>query len=115
MWVNDEPGGVGHANCVSRMVASRVPVRFGVRIPANGTFELRPPDPDGREETGGWLLALVYDDVGRTRHYAILRAENISDGPVARTMRDPPTPLSFHGGWEPAGAGVVDRVSATNR
>ncbi len=34
---------------------------------------------------------------------AILRADAISEGPVARVLLDHHTPLSFHGSWEPTG------------
>ena len=51
----------------------------------------------------GWLLTEVYDSRSRTSYLAVLRAEKITDGPVARIHLTHHVPFSYHGWWS-AGA-----------
>lgn len=57
--------------------------------------------PDDAEEPG-WLLSEVYDSENRTSYLAILRAERIADGPLARIHLTHHAPFSYHGWWSPA-------------
>jgi len=52
---------------------------------------------DGPEP--GWILTQGYDDASKRSFVAILDAENISAGPVARILLSHHVPLSFHGQW----------------
>ena len=49
----------------------------------------------------GWLLTEVYDSVKQKTLLAILRADHIVDGPVARAYLNHSIPLGFHGYWHP--------------
>ncbi|MBI1921912.1 MAG: carotenoid oxygenase family protein [Geobacter sp.] len=51
----------------------------------------------------GWLVTEVYDSSTRKSHLAILRAENIAAGPVARIQLTHHVPFSFHGWWHGRG------------
>ena len=55
-------------------------------------------EPDDPEEPG-WLLTEVYDGTSRTSHLAILRAERVADGPLARIHLAHHAPFSYHGWW----------------
>jgi all-trans-8'-apo-beta-carotenal 15,15'-oxygenase len=59
-------------------------------------------DPAGEEP--GWLLSEVYDGNSRRSFLAILRADNIAAGPVARAWLEHHVPLGFHGFWQPTPA-----------
>jgi all-trans-8'-apo-beta-carotenal 15,15'-oxygenase len=65
-----------------------------VFIPIPGTSY----NPDDAEEPG-WLLSEVYDSVSRTSYLAILRAEKITDGPIAKIHLTHHAPFSYHGWW----------------
>jgi len=57
-------------------------------------------EPDDAEEPG-WLLTEVYDSRSRTSYLAVLRAERIEDGPLARIRLTHHAPFSYHGWWSP--------------
>jgi len=54
--------------------------------------------PDDPEEPG-WVLTEVYDSGSRTSYLAVLRAERIEDGPVAKIHLSHHAPFSYHGWW----------------
>jgi all-trans-8'-apo-beta-carotenal 15,15'-oxygenase len=56
------------------------------------------PDRDGR---AGWILSLVFEASSQTSFVAVLRADAISDGPIAKARLDHHAPYSFHGTWWP--------------
>jgi all-trans-8'-apo-beta-carotenal 15,15'-oxygenase len=47
----------------------------------------------------GWLLVEVHDGRTRRNELAVLRADRLRDGPVARVELQHGLPLSFHGCW----------------
>jgi len=49
----------------------------------------------------GWLLTEVYDSGKQKTFLALFRADNISDGPLARAHLNQTIPLGFHGFWHP--------------
>jgi len=57
-------------------------------------------DPADADEPG-WLLTEVYDSTTRTSYLAVLRAERIADGPLARIRLTHHAPFSYHGWWSP--------------
>jgi all-trans-8'-apo-beta-carotenal 15,15'-oxygenase len=62
------------------------------------------PDPAGVADPAagrepGWLLSEVYDADTQTSFLAVLDAEHVADGPVARVQLEHHVPLSFHGWW----------------
>lgn len=59
------------------------------------------PDPDLPRDEGdaGWLLSEVYDGTRGRSYLAILRAERVADGPIAKVHLRHHVPLSFHGSW----------------
>lgn len=56
------------------------------------------PEP-GAGPDQGWLLAVGLDGQQGNSFLGVFRAQNLSDGPVARVLLSHPTPLSFHGDW----------------
>jgi carotenoid cleavage dioxygenase len=54
-------------------------------------------------EGEGYLMANVYDANTDKSQLAILDAQNISAGPIARAFLDHRVPLGFHGNWRPGG------------
>lgn len=58
--------------------------------------------PDDPVEPG-WLLTEVYDSGNRASYLAVLRAERVADGPVAKIHLTHHAPFSYHGWWS-AGA-----------
>lgn len=54
-------------------------------VPADGT------------EARGWVLQLLQDPALQRSYVAVLDAEHIEDGPVARVWFDQPIPMTFHG------------------
>ena len=54
--------------------------------------------PDDRVEPG-YLLTEVYDSASRRSYLAVLRAEQISSGPVAVVHLNHHVPFSYHGWW----------------
>lgn len=67
-------------------------------LPSEAVFV---PRPQGAEEDDGWLLTLVYDTRADTSHVAVLDAQRIDDGPLARACFDHRVPLTFHGAFSP--------------
>lgn len=67
--------------------------------PSEGVFV---PRPGAHGEREGWIVSLVYDAGSHTSHWAVLDAERLSDGPIARAFLDHHVPLGFHGTWVPA-------------
>lgn len=61
------------------------------------------PRRGGSEEGVGHLLATVFDEARNASHLAILDAERIEAGPVARAHLDHRVPAGFHGSFVPAG------------
>jgi all-trans-8'-apo-beta-carotenal 15,15'-oxygenase len=55
-------------------------------------------EPDAAEERG-WLLTEVYDGSTLTSYLAVLRAERVSDGPLAKIHLSHHAPFSYHGWW----------------
>ena len=47
----------------------------------------------------GWLLTEVYDSKGGTSYLALLRAERVADGPLAKIHLTHHAPFSYHGWW----------------
>ncbi len=60
--------------------------------------------PDGPGEPG-WVLTEAYDSGDRTSNLAVLRAERLADGPVARIRLSHHAPFSYHGWWSEAPPG----------
>lgn len=66
------------------------------------------PDPSrrtegsGPEHEPGWLLTVVYDGRRERSFLAVLRADRLADGPVARIWLRHHLPMHFHGRWYPA-------------
>lgn len=48
----------------------------------------------------GWLLAQCLDGTSGTSFFAILDAQRLQDGPVAKVWLDHHLPISFHGAWK---------------
>lgn len=59
-----------------------------------------PRDTAG-EEGDGWLLSLVYDPAAHRSFVAVLDAQRLDEGPVARAWFDHHIPMTFHGLWWP--------------
>jgi all-trans-8'-apo-beta-carotenal 15,15'-oxygenase len=59
-----------------------------------------PASADAREDEGH-VLTLVYASKTHTTHLAILDAQHLEDGPVARAHFDHHIPAGFHGVWVP--------------
>jgi carotenoid cleavage dioxygenase len=53
-------------------------------------------------EGEGFLLTNVYDETRKTSHLAILDAQDLARGPVARAHLTHHVPVGFHGCWMPA-------------
>ncbi len=60
---------------------------------------VKKPDTPANEQAG-WLLSIVHNEEIGISTLAILDAEDIPNGPVARIQLDHHTPLSFHGFWK---------------
>lgn len=50
-------------------------------------------------EESGWVLTEVYDSRTRKSFLAVLDAERLADGPLARVMLRHHVPFSYHGWW----------------
>jgi len=59
-------------------------------------------DPGSAGEPG-WLLSVVYDSTTRKSFLAVLRADNISEGPLARIHLEHHSPFTMHGFWSGRG------------
>lgn len=66
------------------------------QYPSEPVFVPRPPST---AEDDGSLLTLVYDTASHTSHVAVLDAQHLADGPVARAWFDHHIPFTFHGIW----------------
>ncbi|BCR03216.1 dioxygenase [Desulfuromonas versatilis] len=67
-------------------------------------FAPKPPSAGAgsdREEAG-WILTQIYDGQARKSALAILDAQALGDGPVARVLLGHHVPLGFHGFWQQA-------------
>ena len=53
-------------------------------------------------EYEGWVMSLVFDETTDRSYVAVLRADAIPDGPVAKIHLNHHSPMSFHGTWNPA-------------
>ena len=60
------------------------------------------PRTESSPEGEGFLLATVYDSEIDKSHLAILDAENLEHGPLAKAMLDHRVPFGFHGNWRPS-------------
>ena len=60
------------------------------------------PYEPGSADEPGWLFTEVYDGNARSTYLAVLRADRIADGPVAKVHLDQHVPFSLHGWWEAA-------------
>jgi carotenoid cleavage dioxygenase len=58
-------------------------------------------DPDGTEETDGWLLVYATDKATLTTDFCILDGRDLAAGPVARVHLPQRVPAGFHGNWMP--------------
>jgi all-trans-8'-apo-beta-carotenal 15,15'-oxygenase len=58
---------------------------------------------EGAGERSGWILTLVYDAHAHESHVAIIDAEHLEDGAIARAHFGHHVPFGFHGTWAPAG------------
>jgi len=59
------------------------------------------PRPGAAREEDGWLVSLVYDAGAHASHVAILEADALEKGPIARAWFDHHLPFTFHGAWVP--------------
>ncbi len=57
------------------------------------------PRPSAATEDDGYLLTLVYDAVEHQSHVAVLDAQDLERGPLARAWFDHHIPFTFHGVW----------------
>ncbi len=57
---------------------------------------------DGAGERSGYLLTLVYDARVHRSHVAVIDAERLEDGPIAKAHFEHHVPYGFHGTWAPA-------------
>ena len=55
--------------------------------------------PTGKAEGEGWLLTYAYDRTTDRSHLAILDAQDVAKGPVARVRLPVRVPFGFHGLW----------------
>jgi all-trans-8'-apo-beta-carotenal 15,15'-oxygenase len=53
------------------------------------------------DERGVWLLTTGLDEARERSFIAVLDAENLERGPIAKAWFDQPLPLSFHGAFDP--------------
>ena len=66
------------------------------RSPANRSLQ-----PAGGENEG-WLISQVLDGESGKTFFAVLDAQRVEDGPVAKIWLDHHLPISFHGAWKAA-------------
>ena len=57
--------------------------------------------PNDAEEPG-WVFTEVYDSGNRRGYLAVMRAERVAQGPVARIRLSHHAPFSYHGWWSEA-------------
>lgn len=56
---------------------------------------------NAKEEDAGYLLSMVYDGHQHRSYLAVIDAQDIESGPVAKLHFDQALPISFHGMWCP--------------
>jgi len=59
----------------------------------------------GGGEADGYILTTVFDEAAAASHLAILRADDLAAGPVARAHVGHRVPMGFHALWIPTSAG----------
>lgn len=64
--------------------------------PAEGIFA---PSKHPTAEDSGYILTLVFDAISNTSYIAILDAQKLEEGPLARAWFDHHIPVTFHGIW----------------
>ena len=64
-------------------------------------FVPRSPDAD---EGVGHILTIVHDEASDASHLALLDAERLEAGPIARAFLDHRVPAGFHGSFVPGRA-----------
>lgn len=57
------------------------------------------PDPAGRSEDDGWVLAFAHDTSTDQTDLVVLDARDVAAGPVARVRMPRRVPYGFHGAW----------------
>ncbi|MGE6761655.1 carotenoid oxygenase family protein [Corallococcus interemptor] len=74
------------------------------QYPSEGIFV---PRPGSKAEDDGWVLTQVYDTKTDTTHVAVLDAERLDAGPVARCHFEHGLPPTFHGEFLPPRNGAA--------
>lgn len=85
-------------NRVNIYTGGRISYDFGaghycgepIFIPESGAFA---------SEESGWLVSLVFNEQSQKSFLALLRADRLSDGPLAKIHLEHHSPMSFHGHW----------------
>jgi len=57
------------------------------------------PDPKGRAEDAGWIVAYVHEADGSASEFVVLDAQDFARDPVARIRLPRRVPAGFHGNW----------------
>ena len=57
--------------------------------------------PDGAQDEG-WLISLVHDGASGKAFFAVLDAESVEAGPLAKVWLEHSMPFGFHGSWKAA-------------
>jgi carotenoid cleavage dioxygenase-like enzyme len=57
------------------------------------------PAPGASEEGVGYLLATIFDEARNASHLAVLDAQRVEQGPIARAHLDHRVPAGFHGSF----------------
>jgi all-trans-8'-apo-beta-carotenal 15,15'-oxygenase len=94
--------GTGFFNAVVRMnmqSGRRQQFAFGPDQYSSEPVFVADPGKAASPQDEGWLLVEVLDGRSQTNHLAVLRADRIEDGPVAKVQLRHALPLSFHGCW----------------
>jgi len=71
--------------------------RFGDRCAVSEPVFVAKAQSAGEGE--GYLLATVFDEARNASHLAVLDAQHVEDGPIARADLDHRVPMGFHGSW----------------
>lgn len=102
IWLSSEgPRG----NAVARVDATRREARAWTLPAGHRPSEaLFVPRPGASSMEEGWALTLVYDPTRHESYVAVLDAERVEDGPVARAWLGHHVPVTFHGAFVGAGA-----------
>lgn len=92
----------GFFNAVVRMdmlSGQRQQFTFGPKQYSSEPIFVADPDKSASQLDEGWLLVEVLDGRTQTNHLAVLRADRVEDGPLAKIQLTHSLPLSFHGCW----------------